>query len=847
VADNEVVIYLPDGYDTSELHYPVVYLLHGNGAAPSTFISGDGKAVPSLAELIANNRIEPLILVMPRLDRNADNARSPVHERYLAEEVVPLVDANYRTIPTRGARAIAGHSRGGSDTFYMAMTYPDMFSLAGMYSSGFDSPVPPERLIMAHKQHLLPLRFWISVGRNDRFGFVSVLRPFVQMLASIHFPHVYTEDDGNHRNISAHVRQSLIFFSRRLWDDVHTTEHNLDTITRTFSTVAGGPALPLDIAVDLRTPIENPAPALQLDLSILGETDLLVMAYEGNGRYRARPQITPPRKAGTYLLPVRRRIGAAEREFLCYMRLQVYPTEGRSLFADGPGREWEAMQQVTLDPEATTEVLEGSKSLGVQASFGFAFGWVPPEPVPGFGYQMLHFAFHPGSVASGSAFNVNLKGESTVQTVNLLGGDEGGVSVEVTQKAWQVVEIPLDLIEPILSIEFSGLMGGTFYLDDVRLVPRAPPLTAHPAQTFAPAIRFVRGTEEFSAVAGHVPSSLPIEVILETSPEAKPSLSLDGTAVGLVTPLPLTDQGAGRYTGWLPMDETLDNGGYVVPVTVETDLRGSELFVPIRLSIFPAHDRTIYADTVTAELDEIRQVTLDQQSTTQVFEGTTSLGVQAEVGSIFGWVPAEATPGFGYRLHLAFHPGDATGGSYIITIKGSSSTVLQRIELVGNVTAQSLDLKLENRSWQVVDVPLDLLFPNEPIRIIEFSGLLQGTFYLDDILLVPESPPMNTAVVEARQGRQPTTFDLQQSFPNPFNGYTIIRFALPQSEIVALAVFNLAGQKVATLVDGTRAAGSHTVRWDGRDDYERQLASGVYLYRMQAGTQVATHKALLLR
>ncbi len=73
-------------------------------------------------------------------------------------------------------------------------------------------------------------------------------------------------------------------------------------------------------------------------------------------------------------------------------------------------------------------------------------------------------------------------------------------------------------------------------------------------------------------------------------------------------------------------------------------------------------------------------------------------------------------------------------------------------------------------------------------------------------------------------------------------------FAVPQARRVELAVFNLAGQKVATLVEGERAAGRYRVRWDGRDGAGRPLASGVYLYRLaRQGRAVETEKLVLLR
>jgi len=108
----------------------------------------------------------------------------------------------------------------------------------------------------------------------------------------------------------------------------------------------------------------------------------------------------------------------------------------------------------------------------------------------------------------------------------------------------------------------------------------------------------------------------------------------------------------------------------------------------------------------------------------------------------------------------------------------------------------------------------------------------------------------NTAVTEGYAASLPSSFTLDQNYPNPFNSATVIRFALPTAANVDLAIFNLAGQQVATLVQGMREAGAYTLRWDGLDDDGRELASGVYLYRLQIannGQEVETRKLLLLR
>ena len=105
-----------------------------------------------------------------------------------------------------------------------------------------------------------------------------------------------------------------------------------------------------------------------------------------------------------------------------------------------------------------------------------------------------------------------------------------------------------------------------------------------------------------------------------------------------------------------------------------------------------------------------------------------------------------------------------------------------------------------------------------------------------------------TAVALDLSAPAPKAFQLEQNYPNPFNGQTRIRFALPRQEHVELIVYNLAGQKVATLVEGLKAAGIYTVSWDGRDSQGRSLASGAYLYRLRTASQhIETRKLVLLQ
>ncbi len=93
----------------------------------------------------------------------------------------------------------------------------------------------------------------------------------------------------------------------------------------------------------------------------------------------------------------------------------------------------------------------------------------------------------------------------------------------------------------------------------------------------------------------------------------------------------------------------------------------------------------------------------------------------------------------------------------------------------------------------------------------------------------------------------PTVFALGQNYPNPFNPTTDINFALPVPANVEVSVFNLLGQKVTTLVNGDMPAGNHTITWDGTTESGSAVSSGIYFYRITAGSFTETKKMMMLK
>lgn len=91
-----------------------------------------------------------------------------------------------------------------------------------------------------------------------------------------------------------------------------------------------------------------------------------------------------------------------------------------------------------------------------------------------------------------------------------------------------------------------------------------------------------------------------------------------------------------------------------------------------------------------------------------------------------------------------------------------------------------------------------------------------------------------TDVLNNGEERIPLEFKLCQNYPNPFNPETTIEYHLPQTSEVVLTVFNVQGCQVRRLVHGVKAAGFHTARWDAKNELGQSVASGVYIYRIEA-------------
>ncbi len=145
------------------------------------------------------------------------------------------------------------------------------------------------------------------------------------------------------------------------------------------------------------------------------------------------------------------------------------------------------------------------------------------------------------------------------------------------------------------------------------------------------------------------------------------------------------------------------------------------------------------------------------------------------------------------------------------------------------------------------EVTFDLTaYENDTVQIrFRFASdgyVSEEGWYVDDIEITstgPETGVDDTII--------PALFSLKQNAPNPFNPTTVIHYQLPQAADVKVEVYNVAGKLVRTLVDGEQDAGFRSVVWDGTSDDGRAVASGVYMYRLQAGSEIDQKQMVLLK
>ncbi|MFL6211489.1 MAG: glycoside hydrolase family 15 protein [Pyrinomonadaceae bacterium] len=206
-------VYLPPDYDRAGARFPVLYLQDG-----SDYVKRARAAVIA-DQLITQGRIAPFIIIfIDPVDRTREYWLNDRFAEFMATELVPFIDARYRTRATRDARALLGASLGGVISYWTALKYPDTFARIGGQSSAFqidnDREVAALAALPASNAHR-PMKFYLDVGLLEPIWEVN--RRARVLLAGKGYSVVYHENEAGHNWTS--WRDQLADAYRALWRD----------------------------------------------------------------------------------------------------------------------------------------------------------------------------------------------------------------------------------------------------------------------------------------------------------------------------------------------------------------------------------------------------------------------------------------------------------------------------------------------------------------------------------------------------------------------------------------------------------------------------------------------------
>lgn len=193
---------------------------------------------------------------------------------------------------------------------------------------------------------------------------------------------------------------------------------------------------------------------------------------------------------------------------------------------------------------------------------------------------------------------------------------------------------------------------------------------------------------------------------------------------------------------------------------------------------------------------------------------------------------------------------DLAGGAFVISLNnggllqalGDTGEDLLHLALAGNGEGYRAQV---TRLVSGFRAPLGIELVNNKLYVLE-TGLWAGNNSpkLWEITL----PPGPTVGVDTPTNKTiPETFRLNQNYPNPFNPATTIRFDIPKAADVKIIVYDILGNEIRTIVDRKLAPGRYSETWNGRDNNDQPVTSGVYFVRMQAGDFVTARKIALVK
>lgn len=240
-ATRRALIYTPPGFSKKK-KYPVLYLLHGIGGDEKEWLNG-GHPQVILDNLYAENKIEPMIVVMPngramKDDRATGNIMAPDKvqafanfEQDLLHDLIPYIEKKFPVIKDRESRAIAGLSMGGGQSLNFGLGNLDRFAWIGGFSSAPNTKTPEQLVPDPEKARKMLKLLWISCGASDNL--ITFSKRTHDYLVKNNVPHIYYIEPGVHD--FKVWKNGLYMFSQLIFKPV-------DTSTFSKYPVVGAPA-----------------------------------------------------------------------------------------------------------------------------------------------------------------------------------------------------------------------------------------------------------------------------------------------------------------------------------------------------------------------------------------------------------------------------------------------------------------------------------------------------------------------------------------------------------------------------------------------------------------------------
>jgi len=180
------------------------------------------------------------------------------------------------------------------------------------------------------------------------------------------------------------------------------------------------------------------------------------------------------------------------------------------------------------------------------------------------------------------------------------------------------------------------------------------------------------------------------------------------------------------------------------------------------------------------------------------------------------------------------------------SIKGSAVELEWQIKSKANISGFVIERSNDNRQYKRIGiVKASGNSKSQDYKLID-KAVKEEKYYYRLIQVYADGSFKYSSTIEIRV-TLPKRFNLEQNYPNPFNPSTEICYNLPHSVDVDLAIFDILGRHIKTLVKGYQPEGQQSATWDGKDENEIKVSSGIYLYCLKAGGLFIAKKMILSR